>query len=196
MELAKALALLMALIAMAGRAPVHIHLQLWRMLEASIEERQSRSSFLNEYFVPKIRKAQKAGVVRDDIPAGLAMLTFGGVMLFRLHNRLELDHAVSLDSDHLWTMMNFLPILSASLQQLAKPVKSRCKKPENPVALFTGNDVVTRLVSTGNGISTKPVSEVTCLSFGQAEPPKNHVVLLKPAIGISGVPAIKMANCR
>ena len=61
MELAKALALLMALIAMAGRAPVHIHLQLWRMLEAAIEERQSLSSFLNEYFVPKIRQAQKAG---------------------------------------------------------------------------------------------------------------------------------------
>lgn len=61
MELAKALALLMALIAMAGRALVHIRLQLWRMLEASIEERQSRSSFLNEYFVPKIRQAQKAG---------------------------------------------------------------------------------------------------------------------------------------
>ncbi|MBH9975757.1 MULTISPECIES: hypothetical protein [Bartonella] len=28
------------------------------------------------------------------------MLTFGGVMLFCLHNRLELDHAVSLDSNH------------------------------------------------------------------------------------------------
>ncbi|MBI0140932.1 hypothetical protein H3U94_08610 [Bartonella sp. W8125] len=85
---------------MAGRAPVHIHLQLWRMLEAAIEERQSLSSFLNEYFVPKIRQAQKAGVVRDDIPAGLAMLTFGGLMLFSLLNRLELDHAVSLDSNH------------------------------------------------------------------------------------------------
>ena len=69
-------------------------------LEAAIEERQSRSSFLNEYFVPKIRQAQKAGVVRDDIPAGLAMLTFGGLMLFSLLNRLELVHAVSLDSDH------------------------------------------------------------------------------------------------
>ncbi|CAM1643197.1 C-terminal [Bartonella choladocola] len=80
--------------------PLSLRLQLWRMLEASIEERQSRSSFLNEYFVPKIRQAQKAGVVRDDIPAGLAMLTFGGLMLFSLLNRLELDHAVSLDSNH------------------------------------------------------------------------------------------------
>ena len=80
--------------------PLSLRLQLWRMLDASIEERQSRSSFLNEYFVPKIKQAQKAGVVRDDIPAGLAMLTFGGLMLFCLNNRLEFDHAVSLDSDH------------------------------------------------------------------------------------------------
>lgn len=121
----------MALIAMAGRALVHIRLQLWRMLEASIEERQSRSSFLNEYFVPKIRQAQKAGGGGARWYSGrLGMLTFGGVMLFCLLNHLELDHAVSLDSDHPLDDDELLPILSASLRQMAKPVKSRCKKPK------------------------------------------------------------------
>lgn len=116
---------------MAGRALVHIRLQLWRMLEASIEERQSRSSFLNEYFVPKIRQAQKAGgVVRDDIPAGLACwlsavwCCFVFLIIWNWTTRFHWIVTI------LWTMMNFLPILSASLRQMAKPVKSRCKKPK------------------------------------------------------------------
>lgn len=79
--------------------PQALRLQLWRLLNESVEERQLRSSMLNQFFVPKIKNAQMAGVVRDDISAGLAMLTFGGLILFFLHNRLEFDHAVMQDGD-------------------------------------------------------------------------------------------------
>lgn len=69
-------------------------LQLWRLLRSSEEERQKRTKNLNKYFVPKIAEAQKNGFIRDDIPTGLAMLTYGGLILFFLHNRLEFDSAV------------------------------------------------------------------------------------------------------
>lgn len=69
-------------------------LQLWRLLRSSRQERQKRTTKLNRYFVPKIAEAQKNGFIRDDIPPGLAMLTFGGMILFLLHNQLELDCAL------------------------------------------------------------------------------------------------------
>lgn len=77
--------------------PQALRLQLWRLLRASTEERENRTEMLNSYFVPKIQDAQKNGFVRNDIPAGLAMLTFGGLILFFLQNRLEFDHAVQQD---------------------------------------------------------------------------------------------------
>lgn len=79
--------------------PQSLRLQLWRLLSDSIEERELRSSMLNQYFVPKIKRAQSEGLVRDDIPAGLAMLTFGGLILFFLHNRFEFDHAILQDGE-------------------------------------------------------------------------------------------------
>lgn len=74
--------------------PQAAQLQLWRLLRSSKEERQKRTTALNQHFIPKIAEAQKNGFIRDDIPTGLAMLTYGGLIMFCLHNRLEFDSAV------------------------------------------------------------------------------------------------------
>ncbi|WP_319520657.1 TetR/AcrR family transcriptional regulator [uncultured Martelella sp.] len=79
--------------------PRALRFQLWRVLGAPVEERKSRSQFLNSHFVPKIRQAQEAGLVRDDIPAGLAMTTVGGLIQYFLHSDIEIESAIGVTGD-------------------------------------------------------------------------------------------------
>jgi AcrR family transcriptional regulator len=79
--------------------PRALRFQLWRVLGAPIEERKIRSKLLNQHFVPKIKQAQDAGVVRDDISAGLAMVTVGGLIQYFLHSNIETDDAIAVTGD-------------------------------------------------------------------------------------------------
>ncbi len=79
--------------------PQALRFQLWRVLGAPEDERKERSKLLNQFFVPKVKRAQDAGVVRSDIPAGLAMLTVGGLMQYFLHSDIETNDAIEATGD-------------------------------------------------------------------------------------------------
>ena len=81
--------------------PRALRFQLWRVLGAPVEERKARSKLLNQQFVPKIKQAQEAGLVRDDIPAGLAMITAGGLIQYFLHSNIETEDAIAVTGDKL-----------------------------------------------------------------------------------------------
>lgn len=79
--------------------PRALRFQLWRVLGAPAEERKARSEILNQHFVPKIKRAQDAGIVRGDIPAGLAMVTVGGLIQYFIHSSIETDDAIAVTGD-------------------------------------------------------------------------------------------------
>ncbi|WP_411037651.1 TetR/AcrR family transcriptional regulator [Shinella sp. BYT-45] len=79
--------------------PRALRFQLWRVLGAPIEERKARSKLLNQHFVPKFTTAQEAGIVRNDIPAGLAMVTAGGLIQYFLHSDIETEDAIAVTGD-------------------------------------------------------------------------------------------------
>lgn len=79
--------------------PRALRFQLWRVLGAPVEERKARSKHLNEHFVPTIARGQDAGVVRTDIPAGLAMITVGGLIQYFLHSDIETEDAIAVTGD-------------------------------------------------------------------------------------------------
>jgi len=79
--------------------PSALRFQLWRVLGAPEAERKARSERLNQHNVPIFARAQKAGFVRADVPAGLAMITTGGLIQFWLHSRLEADDAIAAGGD-------------------------------------------------------------------------------------------------
>lgn len=81
--------------------PRALRFQLWRVLGAPVEERKTRSKLLNQHFVPKFKQAQDAGVVRNDIPAGLAMVTTGGLIQYFLHSDIETEDAIAVTGDAL-----------------------------------------------------------------------------------------------
>lgn len=74
--------------------PVALRLQVWRASGAPMAERRARVERLNRLTVPLFERAQKAGFVRDDIPAGQAMTTATSLIQYRLHSRLEMDDAI------------------------------------------------------------------------------------------------------
>lgn len=79
--------------------PRALRFQLWRVLGAPEEERKARSKLVNQHFVPKFKHAQEAGIVRDDIPAGLAMITTGGLIQYFLHSNIETSDAIAVTGD-------------------------------------------------------------------------------------------------
>lgn len=75
--------------------PAALRFQLWRVLGAPDTERKARSRQLNQAYVPMFAQAQKIGLIRDDIPAGQAMITTGALIQFWLHSRLEVADAIA-----------------------------------------------------------------------------------------------------
>lgn len=73
--------------------PSALRLQLWRALGAPETERQARVERLNRMIVPIFVRAQEAGYVRSDIPAGQTMITTGALIQYRLHSELEMTDA-------------------------------------------------------------------------------------------------------
>ncbi|WP_454689810.1 TetR/AcrR family transcriptional regulator [Achromobacter aloeverae] len=75
--------------------PRALRFQLWRVLGAPREERKARSESLNKMFVPAFEEAQKAGQLRQDVPAGLLMITLGGLVQYFLHSDVETNDALA-----------------------------------------------------------------------------------------------------
>lgn len=79
--------------------PAAFRFNLWRLLEGTAEERGKRSRALNERSVPFIERAQAAGLVRDDMPAGLVLVILGALVQFWLHSRTEIGDALAVTGD-------------------------------------------------------------------------------------------------
>jgi TetR/AcrR family transcriptional regulator len=88
--------------------PSALRLQIWRVLGTPEAERRSRVERLNRRIVPIFVRAQEAGFIRRDVPAGQAMVTAGSVIQYRLHSQLEMQDAVSVTGDVLPADEQFL----------------------------------------------------------------------------------------
>jgi len=79
--------------------PRALRFQLWRILGAPQNERKARSEQINRLFVPAFQAAQDAGHVRADVPAGLLMVTMGGLIQYFLHSDVETHGALAVTAD-------------------------------------------------------------------------------------------------
>lgn len=79
--------------------PAAFRFNLWRLLEGTPEERGRRSKALNERSVPIIQRAQAAGFIRDDMPAGLVLIILGALVQFWLHSQTEIGDALAATGD-------------------------------------------------------------------------------------------------
>lgn len=79
--------------------PRALRFQLWRVLGAPKNERKARSEHLNNLFVPSVKATQDAGHIRGDVPAGLLMVTMGGLIQYFLHSDIETNDALAVTGD-------------------------------------------------------------------------------------------------
>jgi len=75
--------------------PAAFRFNLWRLLEGPKGEREQRSELITSRAVPLFQRAQAEGYLRDDIPAGLAMIISGALVQFWLHSRTEIQDALA-----------------------------------------------------------------------------------------------------
>lgn len=75
--------------------PAAFRINLWRLLEGQTKERQARSKLLTERSVPLFVRAQQAGEVRDDVPAGLLLCIAGAAAQFWLHSQVEIRDSLA-----------------------------------------------------------------------------------------------------
>ena len=114
--------------------PRALRFQLWRVLGAPKDERKARSEHLNNMFVPIVRATQEAGHIRDNIPAGLLMITMGGLIQYFLHSDIETNDALAVTGsppmtdeqalDYLWSLIEASPS-SPAARKPAAPKKQR-----------------------------------------------------------------------
>lgn len=79
--------------------PQAFRFNLWRLLEGPPEERRKRSMDLNARAVPVFQRAQEAGFIRSDMPAGLTMIIIGALVQFWLHSQTEVRDALAVTGD-------------------------------------------------------------------------------------------------
>ena len=91
--------------------PAAFRFNLWRLLEGPPGERETRSRTLTERTVPLFQRAQEAGQVRNDMPAGLAMIITGALVQFWMHSRIEIQDALAVTGDALPSDEAFLELV-------------------------------------------------------------------------------------
>ncbi|ALJ09487.1 MAG: TetR/AcrR family transcriptional regulator [Alphaproteobacteria bacterium] len=82
-----------------GDRPLAFRFNRWRRLDGLTDERIDRSEQMTRYGVAFMQKAQVEGVVRDDLPPGLALVMSGGLIQFWLESQIEVRDAVSVTGD-------------------------------------------------------------------------------------------------
>lgn len=92
--------------------PAAFRFNQWRVLEGPRQERRARSRSLNARAVPLFQRAQKAGFLRDDVPAGLAMIIGGSLIQYWLHSRLEIGDALAVSGAALPTDEAFIQLIA------------------------------------------------------------------------------------
>ncbi|HMN78483.1 MAG TPA: TetR/AcrR family transcriptional regulator [Burkholderiaceae bacterium] len=105
--------------------PSAFRLNLWRLLEGPTAERSARSLALNKRAVPMIRNAQAAGLVRDDMPAGLALIIAGSLVQFWLHSQIEIRDALAVTGDPVPDDEAFADIVHRLIRTSNEPAKKK-----------------------------------------------------------------------
>jgi AcrR family transcriptional regulator len=108
--------------------PSAFRFNLWRLLEGPVQERRARSKALNARTVPLFQRAQKAGLLRADLPAGLAMIIGGGLIQFWLHSRLEIRDALAVTGAALPTDDAFIEVILGLIGPPASKQRSGRRK--------------------------------------------------------------------
>jgi TetR/AcrR family transcriptional regulator len=91
--------------------PAAFRFNLWRLLEGPALERKKRSKALNARSVPLIQRAQAAGFIRSDMPAGLVLIILGALVQFWLHSQTEIRDALAVTGDALPDDEAFLDLI-------------------------------------------------------------------------------------
>lgn len=92
-------AMLRAYLAFWKARPLSFRFNLWRRLDGLQDERVSRSEHMTKPVVALIQRAQDAGSIRNDLPAGLAAIMGGGLVQFWLDSQLEIQAALAVTGD-------------------------------------------------------------------------------------------------
>lgn len=79
--------------------PAAFRFHHWRQVDGPRSERQARSDQITRHAVAFIQRAQEAGLIRKDMPPGLALFSCGSVIQFWLHSQLEIREALTVTGD-------------------------------------------------------------------------------------------------
>lgn len=79
--------------------PLAFRFNLWRRLDGLQDERVSRSEQMTQPVVALMQRAQDAGVIRNDLPPGLAAIMGGALVQFWLDSQLEIRAALAVTGD-------------------------------------------------------------------------------------------------
>jgi AcrR family transcriptional regulator len=100
--------------------PAAFRFNLWRLLEGTPEERSKRSKAINQRSVPLIQRAQAAGFIRGDMPAGLILIVLGALVQFWLHSQIEIGDALAVTGDPIPADEAFLDTIVGLVRASAK----------------------------------------------------------------------------
>jgi len=105
--------------------PAAFRFNLWRVLEGPKGEREARSEAITTRAVPLFKQAQDLGFIRQDLPAGLAMIVMGSVIQFWLHSQTEARDALGQTGDAALNDDTFLTHLVRLIQSDPQPAAKR-----------------------------------------------------------------------
>jgi TetR/AcrR family transcriptional regulator len=98
------------------KRPKAFRFNRWRRLDGLADERIARSNQMTRYGVAFIQKAQAEGVVRNDLPPGLALVIGGGLIQFWLESQIEVRDALSVTDDAELSDEGFIAHLTSLLR--------------------------------------------------------------------------------
>jgi TetR/AcrR family transcriptional regulator len=107
--------------------PAAFRFNLWRLLEGTADERSKRSKMLNQGGVPLVQRAQTAGFIRNDMPAGLVLIVLGALVQFWLHSQTEIGDALAVTGEALPTDEAFLEVILGLVRTSPKQAKKTRK---------------------------------------------------------------------
>ncbi|MGE0629639.1 MAG: TetR/AcrR family transcriptional regulator [Hyphomicrobiaceae bacterium] len=113
--------------------PAAFRINLWRLLEGQTKERQARSKMLTAKSAPLMLRAQQAGEVRSDVPAGLLLCIAGAAAQFWLHSQMEIKDSLAAIGNAPVSEEEFIGYLMTMLSstESSGPKAGKQRKPAN-----------------------------------------------------------------
>ena len=102
---------------------------LWRLLDGPRSERTARSEHIAHHGVALFHKAQAAGLIRKDMPPGLALIISGSVIQFWLHSQIEVRDALMVTGDETLGDDAFLEHVLSLIRSVSATATASGKRP-------------------------------------------------------------------